>query len=137
MLVGLCVSLVLSVCLSLHPFPPAPSSLSLAHPPSLSCAAISPWHALAPDHIVPVHRGGGECGIDNMRSLCVLCHARVTSIQASQRREERRDERMRDETRARGASAPQTDCTVDITMIGGGGGGDMAAAAEEDFTRNL
>lgn len=29
------------------------------------------WDA---DHIVPVKAGGGECGMTNMRTLCVLCH---------------------------------------------------------------
>lgn len=37
------------------------------------------WHA---DHIVAVHAGGGECGIENMRTLCVVCHADVTAQQA-------------------------------------------------------
>ena len=29
------------------------------------------WDA---DHIVPVAEGGGECDLDNMRTLCVPCH---------------------------------------------------------------
>ena len=29
------------------------------------------WQA---DHIVPVFRGGGLCDLDNMRTLCTLCH---------------------------------------------------------------
>jgi 5-methylcytosine-specific restriction endonuclease McrA len=29
------------------------------------------WDA---DHIVPVHQGGGECGLDNYRTLCYRCH---------------------------------------------------------------
>jgi 5-methylcytosine-specific restriction endonuclease McrA len=33
------------------------------------------WDA---DHIVPVAEGGGECDLDNMRTLCVLCHRKVT-----------------------------------------------------------
>lgn len=40
------------------------------------------WHA---DHIVPVWQGGGECGLDNMRTLCVCCHADVTARQATER----------------------------------------------------
>ncbi|KAJ6761443.1 DNA ANNEALING HELICASE AND ENDONUCLEASE ZRANB3 FAMILY MEMBER [Salix koriyanagi] len=32
------------------------------------------WHA---DHIVPVYRGGGECKVENMRTLCVACHSKV------------------------------------------------------------
>lgn len=30
------------------------------------------WHA---DHILPVYKGGGQCGIENFRTLCVACHA--------------------------------------------------------------
>jgi hypothetical protein len=31
------------------------------------------------DHIVPVAEGGGGCGLDNLRTLCRLCHVRVTT----------------------------------------------------------
>lgn len=34
------------------------------------------WEA---DHVVPVVEGGGECGFDNYRTLCVPCHRKVTS----------------------------------------------------------
>lgn len=33
------------------------------------------WHA---DHILPVHLGGGECGLENLQTLCVPCHDRKT-----------------------------------------------------------
>src|SRR5262249_14520909 len=33
------------------------------------------WDA---DHIVPVCQGGGECGLDNVRTLCLACHRRET-----------------------------------------------------------
>lgn len=33
------------------------------------------WQA---DHIVPVAEGGGGCGLENYRTLCVWCHARET-----------------------------------------------------------
>ncbi len=33
------------------------------------------WDA---DHIVPVCEGGGECDLANLRTLCLLCHRRVT-----------------------------------------------------------
>ena len=29
------------------------------------------WHA---DHILPVYRGGGLCTLENLRTLCVVCH---------------------------------------------------------------
>ncbi|KAF7806233.1 DNA annealing helicase and endonuclease ZRANB3 [Senna tora] len=44
------------------------------------------WHA---DHIVPVYQGGGECRLENMRTLCVACHYDVTSAQCAERRKER------------------------------------------------
>ncbi len=34
------------------------------------------WDA---DHIVPVIDGGGECGLDNYRTLCIPCHKRETA----------------------------------------------------------
>ena len=33
------------------------------------------WDA---DHILPVAEGGGECDLDNIRTLCLRCHRRVT-----------------------------------------------------------
>jgi 5-methylcytosine-specific restriction protein A len=33
------------------------------------------WDA---DHILPVIEGGGECDLDNIRTLCLVCHRRVT-----------------------------------------------------------
>ncbi|KAK7852707.1 dna annealing helicase and endonuclease zranb3 [Quercus suber] len=44
------------------------------------------WHA---DHIVPVYRGGGECRLENMRTLCVACHSEVTAAQCAERRSTR------------------------------------------------
>lgn len=40
------------------------------------------WDA---DHIVPVIEGGGECDLDNIRTLCLRCHRAVTG-QLRQRR---------------------------------------------------
>ncbi|PFX16259.1 DNA annealing helicase and endonuclease ZRANB3 [Stylophora pistillata] len=34
------------------------------------------WEA---DHITPVSEGGGECGLDNLRTLCVICHRKATT----------------------------------------------------------
>ena len=47
------------------------------------------WHA---DHIVPVVRGGGQCGLDNYRTLCVPCHKAETARLARERAEERRNQ---------------------------------------------
>ena len=33
------------------------------------------WDA---DHIVPVVEGGGECDLDNIRTLCLTCHRQET-----------------------------------------------------------
>lgn len=30
------------------------------------------WNA---DHIIPVYNGGGQCQLDNLRTLCVTCHS--------------------------------------------------------------
>ncbi len=40
------------------------------------------WDA---DHIVPVVEGGGGCGLENYRTLCVLCHRAETAELASRR----------------------------------------------------
>ncbi|GAB4813573.1 hypothetical protein N2152v2_000619 [Parachlorella kessleri] len=45
------------------------------------------WHA---DHIRAVYEGGGLCDVDNLRTLCVLCHMDVTKRQAKERAQERR-----------------------------------------------
>ena len=34
------------------------------------------WDA---DHVLPVAEGGGECDLDNLRTLCVHCHRVVTN----------------------------------------------------------
>jgi 5-methylcytosine-specific restriction protein A len=39
------------------------------------CSRKSLWDA---DHIVPVVEGGGECDLENIRTLCLLCHRRQT-----------------------------------------------------------
>ncbi len=38
-------------------------------------SGISLWHA---DHIKPVSDGGGMCGPENFRTLCVPCHKEIT-----------------------------------------------------------
>jgi 5-methylcytosine-specific restriction endonuclease McrA len=34
------------------------------------------WQA---DHILPVAEGGGQCGLDNIRTLCTACHRAATN----------------------------------------------------------
>lgn len=50
-----------------------------------------PGHAWQADHIVPVYQGGGQCDLDNLRTLCTVCHKEVTKAQAKQRAAERRE----------------------------------------------
>ncbi len=41
-----------------------------------------PWRGEAlwqADHIVPVVEGGGECGLEGLRTLCTRCHQNVTN----------------------------------------------------------
>jgi 5-methylcytosine-specific restriction endonuclease McrA len=45
------------------------------------------WEA---DHIVPVCDGGGVCGLDNYRTLCVRCHKADTARLAGSRANNRR-----------------------------------------------
>jgi len=47
------------------------------------------WQA---DHIVPVVEGGGECGLENLRTLCVWCHKRETKELARRRAAARKAE---------------------------------------------
>lgn len=35
------------------------------------------WEA---DHIIPVSEGGGACGLDNLRTLCLPCHWKETGL---------------------------------------------------------
>ena len=35
------------------------------------------WDA---DHIIPVKDGGGMCGLDNLRTLCISCHKKITFV---------------------------------------------------------
>jgi 5-methylcytosine-specific restriction endonuclease McrA len=39
-------------------------------------ARCSLWDA---DHILPVAEGGGQCDLDNLRTLCLLCHREETA----------------------------------------------------------
>lgn len=40
------------------------------------------WDA---DHIVPVAEGGGQCDLENLRTLCLRCH-RMATMQLRERR---------------------------------------------------
>lgn len=45
------------------------------------------------DHILPVSEGGGGCGLDNLRTLCVCCHRHETRKLAARRAEQRKGAR--------------------------------------------
>lgn len=49
----------------------------------------SAWEA---DHILPVVEGGGECTLDNLRTLCHPCHKKETKALAERRAAARRAE---------------------------------------------
>lgn len=51
------------------------SSRLLEYKLTLKESFKSIWHA---DHIKPVSQGGGESGLDNLRTLCVKCHKDIT-----------------------------------------------------------
>ena len=55
----------------------------LAHWGLKSMSRRSLWDA---DHIVPVVEGGGECDLDNIRTLCLVCHRRATQDLRARRR---------------------------------------------------
>ncbi len=44
------------------------------------------WDA---DHVIPVADGGGECDLDNMRTLCLKCHRLHTAALRERRRRAR------------------------------------------------
>ena len=50
-------------------------------------SAGNAWQA---DHILPVFRGGGMLGIQNLRTLCTICHLKVTKKQATWRKNKRK-----------------------------------------------
>lgn len=52
----------------------------------------SAWDA---DHIRPVAKGGGECGLENLQTLCVWCHQKKTGSQASVRGAETKQAKQR------------------------------------------
>ncbi|XP_069329324.1 DNA annealing helicase and endonuclease ZRANB3 isoform X2 [Eulemur rufifrons] len=42
------------------------------------------------DHIKPVYEGGGQCSLDNLQTLCTVCHKERTARQAKERSQVRR-----------------------------------------------
>lgn len=50
------------------------------------------WDA---DHIIPIYKGGGECGLEGLRTLCVKCHKKHTAKQANARKKRRVKPKLR------------------------------------------
>uniref|UniRef100_A0A9J7ZJ15 Zinc finger, RAN-binding domain containing 3 n=1 Tax=Cyprinus carpio carpio TaxID=630221 RepID=A0A9J7ZJ15_CYPCA len=44
------------------------------------------------DHINPVYRGGGQCSLENLQTLCTVCHRMRTAQQAKDRSQMKRDQ---------------------------------------------
>lgn len=65
------------------------------------------WHA---DHIVPVYEGGGQCSVENLRTLCVICHKKVTAEQAAARSKKKRA--SAEKPKRRGAASKETGIVV-------------------------
>ncbi|KAJ8753320.1 hypothetical protein K2173_019719 [Erythroxylum novogranatense] len=83
----------------------------LANDPSEANA----WHA---DHIIPVYRGGGECKLENMRTLCVACHYDVTAAQCAERRITRAKARKQLKTTIRGLTCREDTAENAIALKG-------------------
>ena len=52
--------------------------------------ALGTGHKWQADHILAVVEGGGQCGIENYRTLCTACHKLVTKELAARRVQERK-----------------------------------------------
>ena len=50
--------------------------------------AMPKWHA---DHIIPVAEGGGLCGVEGYRTLCVPCHKKESALLAARLAGKRRE----------------------------------------------
>lgn len=52
-------------------------------------AGLSAWAA---DHILPVVEGGGECGLENIRTLCLCCHHAATKELRGRRKANKKEQ---------------------------------------------
>ncbi len=51
------------------------------------------WDA---DHIIPVVKGGGLCGLDNLRTLCIKCHKNETKILLTKDKTDKTDKSIKE-----------------------------------------
>lgn len=47
-------------------------------------------HFYEVDHIIPVHLGGGSCGLENLATLCRVCHRNKTRGEMRRKRQRRK-----------------------------------------------
>ena len=73
-----------------------------------TCHAGALWQA---DHITPVCEGGGLCGLENMRTLCVICHDEQTAAGAGRGAARRKAAALMDDS-------PEGKKTHQITLNG-------------------
>lgn len=74
---------------------------------------VSTWvehaHLWEADHVTPVVEGGGECGLENYRTLCVPCHRDETKALAARRAKAKRDEKSAERLQRWSGSATKLD----------------------------
>ncbi|XP_070711758.1 DNA annealing helicase and endonuclease ZRANB3 [Pempheris klunzingeri] len=65
------------------------AQLSLKQLNTMICAPVEGdfWQV---DHIRPVYSGGGQCSLDNLQTLCTVCHKARTAQQAKERSQMRK-----------------------------------------------
>ncbi len=58
---------------------------------SYSWQAKHTWEA---DHIIPVKEGGGGCGLEGLRTLCIKCHGKESGLLRKRLNQKRSPQRM-------------------------------------------
>lgn len=59
-----------------------------------NCGADALYCGWEMDHIVPVIEGGGLCGLDGYRTLCIPCHKQATAELAQRLAQSRRNAKL-------------------------------------------